>query len=391
MKAYKHLIGIACALLFGSCTVAPQQNSPVEKQEGNDTEATEEIAEFADIKISKGAEQAITDLQNDKDNPEQIGGTERLRIVSYNCENLYDTVDDPKTDDDEFTPEGEKNWTKNKYKIKLINTAKAIRAAGNGTLPAIVGLVEIENKTVLNDLRNQDALKAGNYRYVHKDSPDKRGIDVALLYNTDQIKLVDQKWLPVKLSSKNRSRDILYAKCQLKNNATLHVLVNHWPSMREGESESEDKRIVAAKAALRVVDSLRKAEDGANIVLMGDFNSSQSQPAMANVLKVKRYNKNEGKGSLCDLTSRYEGNDNIGTHKHSGKWNVLDHMIVEGGMLNKNANVFTTPYSGHICHELFLLSQSKNGYYSPKRGFKGNIWTSGYSDHLPISLDLYIR
>lgn len=392
MKVHQQLIGFACAMLLGSCTVAPQYNSPAEPQAQTEMqEDDEQVADFADIKISKGAEQAIADMQSDKDNPENISGTERLRIVSYNCENLYDTVDDPKTNDDEFTPEGEMNWTKGKYKTKLINVAKAIRAAGNGTMPAIVGLIEIENKTVLNDLRNQDALKPGNYRYVHKDSPDKRGIDVALLYNTNQVKLVAEKWIPVKISAKTKSRDILYAKCQLKNNAILHVLVNHWPSMREGENESEDKRVAAAKAALHVVDSLRKTEDGANILLMGDFNSSQSQPAMTNVLKVKRYNKSEGKGSLCDLISRYEGNDNIGTHKYSGKWNVLDHMIVEGGMLNKNSNVFTTPYSGHICHEQFLLSQSKNGYYSPKRGFKGTTWTSGYSDHLPISLDLYIR
>ena len=203
--------------------------------------------------------------------------------------------------------------------------------------------------------------------------------------------MLDQKWIPVRLSAKNRARDILYAKCQLENGSVLHVLVNHWPSMREGQTESEDKRIAAAKAVLHIVDSLRKAEDGANIVLMGDFNSTHSQAALANVLKVNHYNKSKGKGSLCDLTSRYDGNDNIGSHKYGGKWDVLDHMIVDGGMLDKNARLFTTPYSSHICHEQFLLTQSKNGYYSPKRGFKGNTWTSGYSDHLPVSLDIYIR
>ena len=386
MKVHKHLIRLLTCATLCSCTVAPQDAPSTPQKFAEEAEVQPE-----EIRVCKGAAQAITDMQNDKDEPETISGTERLRLVSYNCENLYDTEDDPNTNDDEFTPDGEKNWTKGRYKIKLINVAKAIRAAGNGTLPAIVGLLEVENKTVLNDLRNQDALKPANYRYVHKDSPDKRGIDVALLYNKDKIKLLDQKWIPVRLSAKNRARDILYAKCQLENGSVLHVLVNHWPSMREGQTESEDKRIAAAKAVLHIVDSLRKAEDGANIVLMGDFNSTHSQAALANVLKVNHYNKSKGKGSLCDLTSRYDGNDNIGSHKYGGKWDVLDHMIVDGGMLDKNARLFTTPYSSHICHEQFLLTQSKNGYYSPKRGFKGNTWTSGYSDHLPVSLDIYIR
>lgn len=390
MKVYRFLIQLSVCATLCSCTDLPQDNANTAKTTDNEG-AEEPTEEVVDIKVCKGAEKAITDLQSDTDNPESFSGAERLRIVSYNCENLYDTADDPNTNDDEFTPEGEKNWTKSKYKTKLINVAKAIKAAGNGTMPAIVGLAEVENKTVLNDLRNQDVLKAEGYRYVHKDGPDKRGIDVALLYSTSRMKLASQKWIPVRLSSKSRARDILYAKFQLKNNEMLHVFVNHWPSMREGEAVSEDKRVAAAKAVLHTIDSLRKAEDGANIVLMGDFNSTLSQAALANVLKVKQYNKSEGKGSLCDLTSRYDGNDNIGSHKYGGKWDVLDHMIVEGGMLNKNANVFTTPYSGHICHELFLLSQSSKGYYSPKRGFKGNTWTCGYSDHLPISLDLYIR
>lgn len=395
----KLFLGIASCLLMGSCSVAPQNNDQAQTLAGQ-YEAEDEVADeeendtdmTADMtNISRGAEKAIADMEGDKDEPQSFSGTNRIRIVSYNCENLYDTYDDPKTADDEFTPEGSKKWNTAKYKTKLINIAKAIKAAGNGTMPALVGLMEIENKTVLNDLCNQNVMKSAGYRYVHKDSPDARGIDVGLLYRTDLIKILNQKWLTVKLPNDGKTRDILYAKCELGNKEILHVLVNHWPSMREGEKETEPKREAAAKAARKLVDSLRRADGDINVVLMGDFNSKRSQTAMNSVLKVKSYDKNEGKGSLCDLISRYDGNNNVGTHKYSGHWDVIDHMIVDGGMLNQNNKVFTTPYSGHICHEKFLLTQSKSGYYSPKRSYKGDFWTSGYSDHLPISMDLYLK
>lgn len=395
MKPLFYTIAALMSALVVGCTdnVPTQASQPIRTQgitEMNEQENDDEaVEEQVDVKVSKKAAIAIAEMQDDVDKPETFSNTERIRLVSYNCENLYDTEDDPKTNDDEFTPDGVKKWNKAKYKIKLINVSKAIRAAGNGTMPALVGLLEVENKTVLRDLCNQDIMKTANYRYVHKDSRDARGIDVALLYRTDLINMLEERWVTVK---QNSGRDILYAKCQLNNKEVLHVLVNHWPSMREGEAQSESKREVAAKAARRVVDSLRKAEKGdLNIVLMGDFNSTIKQSAMSNILKVKAYDKNEGKGSLCDLTSRYDATDNIGSHKYDGKWDVLDHMIVEGGMLDKNRKVFTTSKSGHICHETFLLSQSKSGYYSPKRSFKGDVWTSGYSDHLPVSMDLYLK
>lgn len=388
---WNNLIATLFLPLLASCSVPQNNNTQFEEFSAIETTADEtEEVDASDIKVSKGAAAAIKDLQSDIDNPQEIKGTTRLRIVSYNCENLYDTYDDPKTNDDEFTPNGEKKWDKAKYKIKLINVAKAIRAAGNGKMPAVIGLVEIENKTVLNDLRNQDILKNENYRYVHKDSPDSRGIDVALFYKTDVMKLVSENWIPVNTSKYGKSRDILYAKMKLQNDELLHIFVNHWPSMREGSDESEPKRIAAAKALRQAVDNIYNADgENANIVIMGDFNSNLSQTAMADILKVK--GQNAGKGNLTDMLSRYEGNDNIGTHKYGKNWDVLDHIIVNGSMNSKEGNVFTTPYSGHICHEQFLLSQSKNGYYSPKRSFKGDVWTSGYSDHLPVSLDLYVK
>lgn len=360
---------------------------------------SEKTHQFADLKdtvapnpknFSNKAKQAIADMENDVDECKEIEGAKRIRIVSYNCENLYDTYDDPKTNDDEFTPKGEKNWTTQKYKIKLINVAKAIRAAGKGTMPEIVGLMEIENKTVLTHLREQDIMKDAGYRYVHKDSPDARGVDVALLYQKSKMKLLEEKWYPVKLANDGKTRDILYAKLELENKETLHVFVNHWPSMREGEQETEEKRVKAASTLRHVVDSINSAEHNkANIVIMGDFNSKLSQTSLSKTLRVKGNSTSDG--TLCDMMSRYEGNDNIGTHKYGGKWDVLDHIIVDGGMCKNNRKVFTTPYSSHICHDLFLLTQAKSGFYSPKRSFKGNYWNSGYSDHLPISLDIYLK
>lgn len=391
MKSTLHTALLATLLLAG-CDVRQQQN-PQQFSDFPvfDTTATapataartrESLSAFME------AAAPLRDVQRDADEPETIAGATRLRIASYNCENLYDTKDDPKTDDDEFTPDGAKKWNTAKYKEKLINVAKAIREAGGGTMPAIIGLVEIENKHVLEDLRDQAAMKNQHYRYAHRDSPDRRGIDVALFYQTDKMKLEAEKWLPVKTTDKGgKSRDILYTKFRLQNGESLHCFVNHWPSMREGEHESEPKRIRAARTLRQAIDSINGTEGGmANIVAMGDFNSTVSQEAISATL---------GLGSkepcLLDMMFRYEGNDNMGTHKYGKQWNVLDHLIVSANLTDSSHQVFTTPGSGRVCHSGLLVSQGKNGYYTPKRAFKGDTWAGGYSDHLPISLDIYLR
>ena len=384
MNINKLLITIA-SLCLVACTTLPAHDQSTEPETHNERQTYNNSKK----KYSKAVTQAIEEMNNDKDEPETIDKTQRLRIVSYNVENLFDTEDDPKTDDEEFTPGSEKNWTKDKYKIKLANTAKAIAAAGNGKTPAIVGLCEIENKGVLTDLINKTQLKQHNYKIIHKDSPDHRGIDVALLYNDDAVKVIEHKYYTVALGQGKTTRDILWAKLRLPNNDVVNILVNHWPSMAEGKEQSEPKRIKAAKVAKRICDSLMAKNKDVNIILMGDFNSEANRPALAQVLNVKNTIGNNS-SELYNLMARYANNRNLGTHKYQGSWDVLDQVIVSGHLLKRDSKTFTVPTGAHICHSKFLLSQGGNGYYSPKRSFKGDRFTQGYSDHLPVMLDLYL-
>lgn len=321
-----------------------------------------------------------------------INGTDKIRIVSYNVENLYDTVDDPKTNDDDFTPSGEYAWDKKKYEDKLDNIAKAIISAGDDDVPALVAMCEIENKTVIEDLLNRKKMKTTNYKYVHKDSRDPRGIDVALLYNKDEVKLQDSRWQTVKLPNKSKTRDILYAKFVLRNKENLHVVVNHWPSMKEGEQASENKRIAAAQACKQVCDSIFKTDKVANIVLLGDFNTYPEKSSLTNTLGVKNeLTGNIKENTLYNLMARHAGNRDMGTHKYQGEWNILDQIIVSGHMLRSGSKVYATSTSANICQSSFLLYQNKKGYYYPKRTFKGTEYDRGYSDHLPVTLDLYLE
>jgi len=328
---------------------------------------------------------------SDMDVPEKIANTERIRIVSYNVENLYDTIDDPNTDDDDFTPNGRNQWDETRYQEKLEHTAKAICAAGQGEDPVLVGLCEVENATVLHDLLTRTKMENCGYSYLHKDSPDHRGIDVALLYQPNQIKILSKDFLHVQLDGDGNTRDILYAQCQLKNGTCLHLLVNHWPSMRGGRAESENKRDAAAEVARHKIDEIRKTDPQALIVLMGDFNSYPTQNCIVHSLGVSNNTDKPQTDGLYNLMYRYADNNGLGTHKFEGKWGVLDQLIVSGPLLNQKSKTFTTPSSAHICHFPFLIEKDRDGNDTPKSTFKGTFYRDGYSDHLPVMLDLYLR
>lgn len=345
--------------------------------------------------MSKGAKKAYLDMENDKDEPEVISGTTRERIVCYNVENLFDTEDDPKNHgDDDFTPDGKYQWTELKYNTKLKHISTAIKEAGNGISPMIVGLVEMENKEVLEDLIHQDALKNHGYAIIHKNSRDPRGIDVALLYQKNKLVQKGIDWINCEPTrSHSNMREIMHCTFIIKsNNEKLHVFINHWPSMKDGEEETEPKRIIAATALRNAVSEVHAKEgENANIVIMGDFNSLPSSKSQHETLGVRLNKEKYESADLYNLLSKYEDNPNIGTHKFNQKWDVIDQVIVCANLLDKKNDIFTTANSAHICHKKFLLKQSNSGYYSPKRALSGYVWSNGYSDHLPVSLDLYIK
>ena len=314
---------------------------------------------------------------------------ERFRVICYNVENLYDTENDPLTNDDAFTETGAYQWTYGKYKLKLNNISKAIIAAGGWETPALIGLNEVENATVLNDLLQKTQLKNIHYKFLHQDSPDLRGIDVALIYHPEKFKVISEKYLRVVLKERP-TRDILFASGIVPTGDTLHVFVNHWPSRYGGELESEPNRIIAAQTLRHVIDSLFGVNIKSKIIIMGDFNDYPSNNSLTQTLGAIREWKTAIPGKLYNLSAQFEGKEGVGSHKFQGKWGVLDQFIVSGELLNKNSSFYTSKEENHIFRAPFLLKKDKTGD-APKRSFLGTRFVSGFSDHLPIYLDVWVK
>ena len=312
---------------------------------------------------------------------------DHCRIMFYNVENLFDTADDPSTADDEFTPRGKKHWTKAKYTDKLLKIAEVIDSVGDKELPCIIGLAEVENRWVLEDLTQKTALADGNYGIVHQDSPDRRGIDVALLYRKDCFELLETDFLRLSFPEDTtiRTRDILYASGVLDSD-TLHFFVCHFPSMIGGEKQSEWRRERAASTVRHKVDSLLAVQSRAGIVIMGDLNGKANTPAQ----KVLGTKSSDKKPRCKDLynTGYYLLKKNYGSYRYKGNWQTIDHLILSGALLDghsvwkadRRLTVFSAP---------FLLEEDKTYFgYKPCPTYRGPRYVGGYSDHLPIYIDL---
>lgn len=307
-------------------------------------------------------------------------------IVSYNVENLFDTIDDPNVIDEEFLPAGKLKWNSERYQTKLDHLVEAItmNLAEN---PIVIGLVEIENKGVLTDLKNHGRLAKTNYGIAHKDSPDARGIDCGLLYDKDCFKLISMENLAVSIDSipDFKTRDVLYVKGQLQGGKIIHLFVNHWPSRRGGEGESEIRRIQAATVARAKVNAILKADPKANIVLMGDFNDHPDNKSIQDVLKAK-----EVTDQTADLLDLFADDHKAGkgTHNYKGEWGVLDHFIISRAIYQGTNGIQLELNDGIIVYEEKLLFTQKDGSKKPSTTYGGPNYYGGYSDHLPIQIIL---
>lgn len=309
-------------------------------------------------------------------------------IGSYNIENLFDIQDSPVTNDDEFLPYHAKRWDKEKYERKILNLSEIISEMHpEGKGPDILGLIEVENKSVLEDLISTEKLKPLGYGIVHYDSPDKRGIDVALIYKKESIKLLNSKVISVKDDADTTfvTRDILHVELLLGKNDTLHFFVNHWPSKRGGE-ESEERRILTAQILRNYLDELYKKIPGAKVVIMGDFNDAPSEWSLTETLKAKReISSLQAPNDLWNAMSPYLGK-NIGTHYYRYQWSILDQFIVSKNLIENK--------KGARYHQAFIFNpekiQEKEGPYkgAPLRTYVGKKYIGGYSDHFPILLFL---
>lgn len=314
-----------------------------------------------------------------------------FRIVSYNVENYFDVEDDSLKIDEEYLPGGIRGWNHTKYQAKQANIAKVITAIGGWQPPAIVGLCEIESDKALHDLTRFSPLKNLDYRYVHYESPDARGVDVALLYQRDQFIPLHSEPMSIRFTdTSSTTRDILYVMGQVvATNDTLHLFVCHFPSRLGGELESENRREQAAKQLRLKTDSIYAANASAHIVIMGDFNDHPSNTSIQRTLRASRLENHTAANVLYNLAFRLE-DQGKGTNKFQGEWGMLDQIIISGNLLEKTDKIHTTQDDMHIFDADFLLEEDKNFLGKmPKRTYVGMKYQGGFSDHLPVYLDLW--
>lgn len=282
-----------------------------------------------------------------------------LTIISYNVENLFDCQHDTLKNDSSFLPDGMHHWTYYRYQTKLDRIAQVIVNISGWESAEMVGLCEVENERCLRDLCYR--LKRFHYKFVHYESADKRGIDVALLYDSTKVKILDSKPLCVDLQG-DVTRDILYVEALVGNQDTLHAMVCHLPSKLGGAAATEGKRNAAKQVIQQQVDSILRMQSEAKIVVMGDMNS-------------------EVKDDLQGMSNMMIGceKEGKGTHKYKGIWSCLDQFYLST-TLKTNANVII------FSPEWLLEEDTKYLDYQPKRTYVGYRYHDGYSDHLPIVL-----
>lgn len=303
----------------------------------------------------------------------------QFRIISYNVENLFDTEHDSLNLDYDFLPDGKYRWSRNRYQRKIENISRVIANINGWGTAAVVGLCEVENSRCLNDLLQAGGLKKYGYKYLHKESPDQRGIDCALLYDPKQFHLLDSSFIAVPLPADERpTRDIVYVCGEVRLNKTekatsrqkqqrdtLHVLMCHLPSQTGGTAETAHKRAIAHRVLQSTIDSIYHKQPFAKIVIMGDMNAAPTDHL-------------KGMHNLMIPMEKH----GEGTHKWQGVWSCLDQFFVSHSLAERA--------KAHIFNEYWLLEEDRQyGGDEPLRSYKYLTWQpSGCSDHLPIYLDL---
>ena len=299
--------------------------------------------------------------------------------VFWNVENYYDPfVDSLQRQDLAFTPRGANRWTWPRFTAKRDGIAKTLIAMGVDELPVWVGLCEIENRFVLEQLVRQTPLAPVGYRILHRDGPDMRGIDVALLYRPERFRILLSRFLRVPLpDTTQHTREILYAKGVLDDLDTLHLFVNHWPSKRGGAKASMARRMAAAQRLCLSVDSIFVLHPAANIMIMGDFNDTPLSKVMQALSQGRPLHN-----LTVPLVRRKQG-----TIRYRGRWELIDQFIVSENLLCTNEPIYTSAEHCRIFAPPFLLIQDdKYLGMKPFRTYLGPRYQGGVSDHLPIIL-----
>lgn len=329
----------------------------------------------------------FSDCKNNK--AVQIDLDKTYRIGFYNVENLFDTLDNPDKFDDDFTPTGKLEWNTDRYIKKLHALDKVVAGMD---YPTLLGLCEVENEAVLKDFILKTGLSKHDYGIVHYESPDKRGIDCALLYQKKFFKVLTSDKIRIDFSKEIEenytSRDIVYIKGLFLNTFTFHVFVNHWPSRRGGLKNSEPKRLHVAKYLKKATDKIFVEDPNANIVIIGDMNDEPANNSILNTLGAGALPDHPATTRLYNCMAKLD-QQNKGTYNYRGNWNLLDNIITSSNLLDPKSKINVIKPT--IFRESWMMYKNPKYGETPNRTYGGPNYYGGYSDHLPVYVDLRIK
>lgn len=314
------------------------------------------------------------------------------KVVFYNIENFFDTINDPEVLDDEFTPEGPKKWNSAKYNQKLGNIERVLFdiASIDKEYPAVIGLSEVENRTALEDIVATRKLAPANYRIVHFDSPEARGVDVAFFYRPDVFKIEGQHPVRTVIPSIPgfKTRDILTMWGTIENEP-FFFMVAHWPSRLGGKEASEFKRIAVGQQMRSIADSVLRANPATKVVMMGDFNDDPTDKSIAQGLGAKFKQKDLQPGDLYNpyadmLKAGY------GTLAYGDAWNIFDNIVVSENLAKGSTGALKlqpaagSKFYGNVFKQHYMVQKEGQFKGYPLRTYVGNNFQGGFSDHFPV-------
>ncbi len=320
-----------------------------------------------------------------------------LFVAHWNLENLFDTIDDPKTDDEEFVIGSEKEWSADRLDKKFYNLARVIRSMNNNNGPDLLGVCEVEHQDLLDSMLNK-YLKDKFYRVGYLESQDGRGIDNGIIYNSKILKMIDLRGLNVNLADGSITRLILYGTFLFQQRDTLHFFVNHWPSRRSGEEESEPKRITAAKTLRTEIELLFAKNKNSKIIIVGDFNDEPTNISITENLKAAPF--------FCDSVDHQKLHEDLetdlfnlsykawfdgsGSYKYKDDYNMLDQIIISKELLFAEEIKYVCN-SFEVYKPYLMVTRTGKFQGAPFPTYGGSRYLGGYSDHFPVTAKFIFR
>jgi len=324
----------------------------------------------------------------------------RLYLAHYNVENLFDTIDQAETEDSDFTPGGKLNWNSQRLTNKLNKLAQVIGDMNLGRGPDLLGLCEVENRRVLEALVNHMQHSKRRYSIVHEESPDPRGIDVALMYDPKKLTVLSYQVVAIQRTEQPdwRTRDVLCVSLRTLKKQRIHVLVNHWPSRRGGQEQTDPLRASAAQVVRRLVDSLHRADPAGVVVVMGDFNDRPRDAAPAQILQSTATchgGAATGLEQMMNPSVLYNpfamiDQGKTGSYRYKDEWQFIDHISVSPRACHPASRIRYV--EGSAASIVFPYMLETEGKYAgnPMRTYGGEKYLGGYSDHIPVKIELNI-